>query len=64
MLPKHIEPGDTIGVIAPSEIIYERDEEYIQKSTKILEDLGYKIKFGKHVRTNILGYGPTPKQKA
>ena len=64
MLPKHIEPGDTIGVIAPSDIIYERDEEYIQKSTKILEDLGYKIKFGKHVRTNTLGYGPTPKQKA
>ena len=64
MLPKAIKPGDTIGIIAPSDIILEKDEEYIQKSTKLFEDLGYKIKFGKYVRTNTLGYGATPKQRA
>ena len=64
MLPKAIKPGDTIGVIAPSNIILEKDEEYIQKSTKLFEDLGYKVKFGKYVRANTLGYGATAKQKA
>ena len=64
MLPKSIKPGDTIGVIAPANIILEKDEEYIQKSTRLFEDLGYKVKFGKYVRANTLGYGATSKQKA
>jgi len=64
MLPKSIKPGDTIGVIAPSNIILEKDEEYIEKSTKLFEDLGYKVKFGKYVRANTLGYGATAKEKA
>lgn len=64
MLSKAIKPGDTIGVIAPSNIILEKDEEYIEKSTKLFEDLGYKVKFGKYVRANTLGYGATAKQKA
>ena len=64
MIPSIIKPGDTIGVIAPANIILEKDEEYIQKSTKLFEDLGYKVKFGKYVRTNTLGYGAAAKQKA
>lgn len=64
ILPKAIKPGDTIGVIAPSNIILEKDEEYIEKSTKLFTDLGYKVKFGKYVRTNTLEYGATAKQKA
>lgn len=64
MLPNAIKPGDTIGVIAPAGIIREKDEEYIQNSTKLFEDLGYKVKFGKYVRANTLGYGATAKQKA
>ena len=64
MLPYSIKPGDTIGVIAPSNVILEKDEEYIEKSTKLFEDLGYKVKFGKYVRSNSLGYGATAKQKA
>lgn len=64
MLPKAIKPGDTIGIIAPANVILEKDEEYIQKSTKLFEDLGYKVKFGKYVRSNTLGYGATAKQKA
>ena len=64
MVPQAIKPGDTIGVIAPSNVILEKDEEYIKKSTKLFEDLGYKIKFGKYIRENSLGYGATAKQKA
>ena len=64
ILPKAIKPGDTIGVIAPSNIILEKDEEYIEKSTKLFTNLGYKVKFGKYVRTNTLGYGATAKERA
>ena len=64
MIPKAIKPGDTIGVIAPSNIILDKDEEYIEKSTKLFEGLGYKIKFGKYIRKNTLGYGATAKEKA
>ena len=64
MLPSSIKLGDTIGVIAPANIILEKDEEYIEKSTKLFENLGYKVKFGKYVRANTLGYGATAKQKA
>lgn len=64
MLPSSIKPGDTIVVIAPANIILEKDEEYIEKSTKLFEDLGYKVKFGRYVRENTLGYGATAKQKA
>ncbi len=64
MLPKAIKPADTIGVVAPSNVILEKDEEYIQKSIKLFEELGYKVKFGKYVRENSLGYGATAKQKA
>lgn len=64
MLPQAIKPGDTIGVIAPANVILEKDEEYIKKSTKLFTNLGYKVEFGKYVRTNILGYGATAKQKA
>ena len=64
MLAKAIKPGDTIGVIAPSNIILEKDEEYIQKSTKLFEDIGYKVKFGKYVRENSLGYGASAKERA
>ena len=64
ILPKAIKPGDTIGVIAPSNIILEKDEEYIEKSAKLFIDLGYKVKVGKYVRVNTLGYGATAKERA
>jgi len=64
MLANSIKPGDTIGVVAPSEIITEEDIEQIENSKKFFEGLGYKIKFGKYVSTNSTGYGAKAKEKA
>ena len=64
MLPNSIKPGDTIGVIAPANIILEKDEEIIQQSVQLFQKWGYQIKFGKYVRENTLGYGTTAKKKA
>jgi muramoyltetrapeptide carboxypeptidase len=64
MLSKVIKPGDTIGVIASSDLIRKKDLDDINKSKKLFEDLGYKVKFGKYASTNTLGYGATAKQRA
>ena len=64
ILPKAIKPGDTIGVIAPSDLIRDKDLECINKSKELFENLGYRVKFGKYVSENTLGYGATAKQRA
>lgn len=64
MIPKMLKKGDTIGVIRTSEpITNERNGELIS-STKFLEDLGFKVKLGKFLRDNELGYGTSAKNKA
>ena len=52
MIPQAIKPGDIIGVVAPSEIIKNNEIEEIESSKTFFEKLGYKIKFGKYVKTN------------
>jgi muramoyltetrapeptide carboxypeptidase len=64
MIPQAIKPGDIIGVVAPSEIIKNNEIEEIESSKTFFEKLGYKIKFGKYVKTNTTGYGATGRQKA
>lgn len=63
MIPNSLKKGDTIGVIAPSNSIDNDDKEFIQKSCKLFEDLGFNIKFGKHVYSNTFGYSATPLEK-
>lgn len=64
MIPNSLKKGDTIGVIAPSNSIDSDDKEFIQKSCKLFEDLGFNIQFGKHVFSSTFGYSATPLEKA
>ncbi len=64
MKPKGLKKGDTIGVIAQSEPITDECIEEIQKSVKLIENLGINVKFSKHVYDNPTGYGGTAKNKA
>lgn len=64
MIPERLKKGDTIGVIAPSNSIDEDDNEFILKSSKLFEDLGFNIKFGEFVFSHSLGYGASPLEKA
>ena len=59
-----IEKGDVIGIIAPSSKIDKDDLEVINNSVLLMESTGLKVKFGKNVFKNTLGYGATPKEKA
>ena len=64
MKPKALKKGDTIGVIAQSEPITDKTLPYIENSVKLMEELGFKVKFSEHFYGNITGYGETAKNKA
>lgn len=53
MRAEKLKRGDTIGIIAPSEPITEEYKEYMKKSIKIFEDMGFKIKLSKiYIKTH------------
>ena len=64
MIPDRLKKGNTIGVIAPSNSIDEKDNEFIKKSSKLFEDLGFNIKLGNFVFSHTLGYGASSIEKA
>lgn len=64
MLPYRLKPGDTIGVVSTSEPVSEEKMIDIESSKKFFEDLGFKIKLGKYLKENELGYGTSAKNKA
>ena len=61
---KKLQRGDTIGVVAPSDIIEEKDLEYINASISLMEKTGLKVKFGKNVFVNDLKYGASAQKRA
>lgn len=64
MIPTKLKKGDTIGVIAPSNYIEKDDLEYINASIALMEASGFKVKFGKYVFEDTLGYGTSPEKRA
>lgn len=64
MIPSKLKKGDTIGVIAPSNYIEKDDLEYINASIALMEVSGFKVKFGKYVFEDTLGYGTSPEKRA
>ena len=52
MLAKHIQKGDTIGVIAQSEPITKDCEEEIKQAVEYMKNQGVKIKFAIYVHEN------------
>ena len=64
MIPSKLKKGDTIGVIAPSNYIEKDDFEYINASIALMEASGFKVKFGKYVFEDTIGYGTSPEKRA
>lgn len=52
LLPKRLQPGDTIGIVAPSS---PPNQESLERSYAFLEKLGLKWKLGRHVK-DVNGY--------
>ena len=64
IIPNRLKKGDTIGIITPSDCLSADDMQYVEASTKYLNDRGYKIKFAKNALKDTLGYSLTADEKA
>ncbi len=64
IIPDRLKIGDTIGVIAPSNPIINENIEEIEQARKIIEDLGFKVKYAPNLFSNTNGYSATAKEKA
>ena len=62
--PQRLKIGDTIGVVAPSNPIIGDNIEQIETSKRIVEKLGFKVKFSKNMFLNTNDYSSTAKEKA
>jgi muramoyltetrapeptide carboxypeptidase len=64
ILAKTLRKGDTIGIISPSMPLVLEEEEQFNKGVEYFKRLGFNIKLGKYIRSDKLGYGATPEEKA
>lgn len=64
IIPRKLEIGDTIGVVAPSNPIVGENIEEVEKAKEIVEKLGFKVKFSKNLFSNTNEYSATAKEKA
>ncbi|MBA4319808.1 MAG: hypothetical protein C0412_15520 [Flavobacterium sp.] len=47
--PKKLQKGDTVGIVSPSEPITQNLRKQFDKGVTVLQSLGLKVKFGKHI---------------
>lgn len=64
MIPSRLNKGDTIGVCALCNPIIDDNIEELDRAIKIMTEKGFKIKLGKNIYSNTLGYAATPQEKA
>ena len=63
IIPERLKIGDTIGVVAPSDTIEEKDWKDINNSIQLMEKSGVKVVLSKNVASKTLKYGATPQEK-
>ena len=49
---KKIKKNDYIGVISSSGLLKEKNKDEIEKSVKLVNEIGLNVKFGKHIYEN------------
>lgn len=64
IVPEKLKKGDLIGVVAPASPIIGDNIEEIQNAKKIIENLGYKVKFSENLFSNSQNYSASAKEKA
>src|SRR6056297_1355425 len=64
LIPEILAPGDTIGVISPSDPVLPGQEDRLAEGRDYLEAMGFKVKLGRHIHSNTLGYAASPEEKA
>ena len=61
--PNKLKIGDTIGVVAPSNPIIDDNVQEIEEAKKIIEKLGFKVKFSKNLFSNTNAYSASAREK-
>ena len=61
---RKLKSGDTIGVVATSEPITLEAKEQIDKSVRLMNELGVNVRFAKYAFRNPTGYGESASHKA
>ncbi len=64
IVPKGLNIGDTIGVVAPSDPVIGKNVEELYRAKEIVEKDGFKVKLSKRLFSNTNGYSSTAKEKA
>jgi muramoyltetrapeptide carboxypeptidase len=64
LIPPRLKPGDTIGVVAPSDPVLPDQENNLQMGIQYLQDMGFLVKCGAHIRSTTLGFAASPQEKA
>lgn len=64
MLPPRLTPGDTIGIVAPSNPVTAEFETQFAAGIAFFESLGFQIAMGRHVFATSWGYAASPQEKA
>ena len=64
IIPNKLMIGDMIGVVAPSNPIIDDNVQEIEEARRIIEKLGFKVKFSKNLFSNTNGYSASAKEKA
>ena len=64
IIQERLKIGDTIGVIAPSVTIEDKDCQDIKNTIQLMEKSGFKVLLSKNVASKTLKYGATPQEKA
>ena len=64
IIPKKLSPGDTLGVISPSDPVGHDQEVKLKLGRAYLEAMGFQVEFGQHIFSHKLGYAASPEEKA
>jgi muramoyltetrapeptide carboxypeptidase len=61
---KRLRRGDRLGIVAPSSPVTSETDAQLEKGISYLEERGFDVVLGRHVRAATLGYCATPEEKA
>ena len=62
ILPRRLQPGDTVGLVSPANATYEREP--IAIATEALQALGFRVKESPHLRARYGQFGGSDAQRA
>lgn len=64
MIAQRLRQGGKLGIVAPSTPVAPETEAQLEKGISYLEELGFQVVIGRHVRSTTLGYCASPEEKA